>query len=174
MKAGSHGEPQPPHPDAGGNVPGAILGRTAALIRYTTGVVCLAAYALSLAAFVLWVFVTVRAVLQADPRDGKAIIHLLLTSIELLLIVPIPAVIGVVVYQTLGHMADPTRPELERTHQQVNLAKSILVGFLVTVTGTTLLDILITTPSGIDLNIFLAGGLLIVALSAYIWVAGRR
>ncbi len=142
------------------------------LIRYTTGVVCLAAYALSFVAFLAWLYVTVTAVVSAPVEDGKQVIHQLLQSIELLLIVPIPAVIGVVVYQTLIQVADPSNPQLEASHAQVSVAKSLLAGLLVTVTGTTLLDALIL--GNYDLEPFIGGALLIVGLSVYVFVANRR
>jgi len=141
------------------------------VMRWTTGVVCVSAYGLSLVAFLYWAYVTVYAFLTQPVADGKELIHLLLQSIELLLIVPIPAVIGVVVYQTLQQVADPTNPGLEQSHHQVNVAKSLLAGLLVTVTGTTLLDFLILGQY--EIEAFIGGALLMAGLSLYVWVARR-
>ncbi len=141
------------------------------VMRWTTGVVCVSAYGLSLVAFLYWAYVTVYSFLAQPASGGKELIHLLLQSIELLLIVPIPAVIGVVVYQTLQQVADPKNPGLEQSHHQVNVAKSLLAGLLVTVTGTTLLDFLILGQY--ELEAFIGGALLMAGLSLYVWVARR-
>ena len=156
--------------------PGAAMGRwrmggLTRLIRATTGVICLAAYGLSLAAFVAWLLVTARAVMNFPFSSGKDVIHQLLQSIELLLIVPIPSVIGVVVFQTMVQVADPVNPRLEHSHEQVAIAKKLLAGLLVTITGTTLLDLLIV---GIyEPEAFLGGFVLIAGLSLYVWILQR-
>lgn len=141
------------------------------IIQWAVWLIFIASYALSFFALFLWLKTTASFFIFIEDTEAKNIIHGLLISIELLLMVPVPAIIGVVVYQTLSNIADPRNPDLEKTYHEVIIAKHILAGFLVTVTGTTLLDYLISER--IDLTAFICGLVLMIGLNIYIFVSHR-
>ena len=139
------------------------------VIQWVVWTIFIASYALSFFALFLWLKSTASFFFFIEDTDAKNILHGLLISIELLLMVPVPAIIGVVVYQTLSNIADPRNPDLEKSYREVVIAKHILAGFLVTVTGTTLLDYLISER--IDITAFICGLVLMIGLNFYIFVS---
>jgi hypothetical protein len=134
----------------------------------TIWVICISSFALSLLAFVVWLRSLIEFGIEAHSVSTKDVIHKLLVSIELLMLVPMPAVIGVVVYQVLIRISNLSNPDLHASYRQTSLAKNILAGFLITVTGTTLLDYLIV--GDFTWQPFVGGALLMLGLSAFIFV----
>jgi len=151
-----------------------LLLSTHTIMKATLWIVFIGAYALSATAFFHWVVYTYTHVVSSAPSDVKERIHVLLLSIEMLILVPIPAVVGVVSYQTLSQIADPLIPDLQPSEQQVMVAEHLLLGLLVTITGTTMLGELILGDSKIE-N-FIGGALIVASLSIFLVTrhVGRR
>lgn len=138
------------------------------LISATAWVIFVSAYALSAAVFLHWGWFVVDAVLLTTPASPKELIHALLLAIELLILVPAPALVGMVAYKTLVQISQPHEPDLAISEHQLKVAESLLVGLLISVTGMTLLDSLFTDSATLEL--FLCGGLLIAVLAGVMMV----
>ena len=110
------------------------------LISATAWVIFVSAYVLSAAIFLHWGRFVLEEVILAVPESPKDLIHALLLSIELLILVPAPALVGMVAYKTLIDISQPHEPDLAISQHQLKVAESLLVGLLISVTGMTLLD----------------------------------
>lgn len=138
------------------------------LISATAWVIFVSAYALSAVVFLRWGRFVIDEIVLTSPASPKDLIHALLLSIELLILVPAPALVGMVAYKTLVQISHPNEPDLAISEHQLRVAESLLVGLLVSVTGMTLLDSLFTDSA--SLEIFLCGGLLIAVLAVVMYV----
>lgn len=145
---------------------------TALIIRSTVWIVLVSGYAVSVLVFVRWAMYSFGTLLFEQFNDAKALMHTLLLAIELLILVPVPAIVGIVTYRTLMRLADGQSMNLEESKYQVGLAEHLLIGLLVTVTGTTMLDLLIT-EEGTWLG-FGGGAILVVSLSFFLWISKQR
>jgi hypothetical protein len=147
-----------------------IAQSSATLMRATVWLVFLSGYALSALVFVRWAHVSFRTMLTGTFATPKEIIHALLLSIELLILVPVPAIVGIVSYRTLMHLSD-TQNDLQASKNQVQMAEQLLIGLLVTVTGTTMLDVLIIGDG--DLLHYAGGAAIIMSLSLFLYITRR-
>ena len=138
------------------------------VMRSTVWIVFVCGFLVSALVFARWVHYSFFALVFEHFDDPKSLMHTLLLSIELLILVPVPAIIGIVSYQTLSRLGNADAMNLEESKHQVGLAEHLLIGLLVTVTGTTLLDLLIT-GEGSWLS-FGGGAILVACLSLFLWV----
>jgi hypothetical protein len=163
--------PPVPDPDESHILDQPVVAAFATLFHRLTLLVSLVGCILSLWMFVLWVRVSLREFASLKLESTKELIHSLLTSVELLLLVPLPAIIAIVVQKILGNIVGRSSTDLDGIHRQVDEAKAIIAGFLITVTGTTLLDYLITGEAELDL--FIGGALIMAGLSFYIFASKK-
>jgi len=147
-----------------------IAAGSSTLMRATVWLVFISGYALSALVFYRWASLSFTTMLFTDFVEPKEIIHSLLLSIELLILVPVPGIVGIVTYRTLMNLSD-TESDLMEIKAQVQLAEQLLLGLLVTVTGATMLDVLILGEG--TLNHFGGGLAIIIGLAFFYWLSGR-
>ncbi len=88
-----------------------------------------------------------------------------LHAIELLLLTPLPGIAGAVAYHTLRIYLDPEATNRGLAEQQMDLAKRLTLGILVSVAGTRMLIAFLEGNS--DLHMYGSGALLIAAITLY-------
>ena len=139
---------------------------SALLMRATIWIVFISGYALSSVVFYRWFRMSFGSFLFHDFNKPKEIIHALLLSIELLILVPVPAIVGLSAFRLLMHLSDSNEFDQIQTKHQVYLTEQLLIGGLVTVTGTTMMDSLIV---GTGTWVHYGGGLVIIlSLTAFL------
>ncbi len=139
---------------------------SALLMRATIWIVFVSGYALSSVVFYRWFRMSFGEFLFGDFHQPKEIIHVLLLSIELLILVPVPAIVGLSAFRLLMHLSDTNEFDQVQTKKQVYLTEQLLIGGLVTVTGTTMMDSLIV---GTGTWVHYGGGLVIIlSLTAFL------
>jgi hypothetical protein len=136
------------------------------LMHATVWVVFMSGYALSAVVFYRWAEMSFNAFLFTDFQKPKEIIHALLISIELLILMPVPAIVGMSTFRILMHLGDNSEFDQLETKRQVYLTEQLLIGGLVTVTGTTMMDMLIV-GEGSWVH-FAGGAAIILTLSAFL------
>lgn len=97
------------------------------------------------------------------------LLHDLLHSIELLLLVPLPGIVGAVVYKNLGKFVNPAAVERISTEREISMAKRLVLGILVTVAGTRMLDDFL--HGNTSLSLFACGAILIISVALYVAIA---
>ena len=142
------------------------------LISATAWVIFVSAYALSGAIFLHWGRFVFAEVVLVTPVSPKELIHSLLLSIEMLILVPAPALVGMVAYKTLIDISQPHQQDLAISEHQLKVAESLLAGLLISVTGMTLLDSIFT--ESVNLELFLCGSLLMAVLAGVLVVYKNR
>jgi hypothetical protein len=141
------------------------------LMHATVWVVFIAGYALSAVVFYRWTEMSFAAFLFSDFKKPKEIIHALLISIELLILMPVPAIVGTSTFRILMHLGDTREFDQLETKRQIYLTEQLLIGGLVTVTGTTMMDLLIVGEG--DWIHFAGGAAIILTLSAFLKLTGH-
>jgi hypothetical protein len=99
----------------------------------------------------------------------EELLHGLLHSIELLLLVPLPGIVGAVVYKNLGKFLNPAAVERVSAEREMSMAKRLVLGILVTVAGTRMLDDFLHGTS--SLTLFACGAILIISVALYVAIA---
>ena len=127
---------------------------------------------LSLIIFALGVYGFGRFLYLGKWQDPENVIHGLLQATEMLLLVPVPVVIGVIVYDLLLDISDSENIELSKGEHSYGIAKVFLVGIIITLTGTGMLDLLITGKG--TWESYLGGSGIILSLSAYIFSMHKK
>ena len=150
---------------------GKIHGSVLAFLKRSAWLILLYSQLLSIIIFLLGAYGFIQFLIQGKWQDSKYIIHGLLQATEMLLLVPVPVVIGVIVYDLLIDLATPEKIEIGKGEQSYSIAKIFLVGIIITLTGTGMLDLLITSEGTWEM--FLGGFFIITSLSAYIYVTRR-
>jgi hypothetical protein len=129
-----------------------------------------------------------------EPEFGEfeSLIHHLLHGIELLLLIPLPVIVGLVVYKNLGSFTLFSVPRLgknekkkeqpekkkspysryEISEREMGMAKRLMLGILSTVAATRMLDDFLHGRT--DLRIYISGAIIIIAVAIYIAVALRE
>jgi len=145
------------------------------LLEHSAWIVLVYGQLLGLFVFVLGAYGFGRFIIQRKWQDPQQIIHGLLQAIEMLLLVPVPVVIGAIVHELLIDMAHPEQNEISKGQTSYSIAKVFLVGIIITLTGTALLDLIVTDGGdGGSLELLLGGSALVLSLSAYVWVTQRQ
>lgn len=141
------------------------------MMHATVWVVFISGYALSAVVFYRWAEMSFASFLFSDFQAPKEIIHSLLISIELLILMPVPAIVGMSTFRILMHLGDASEFDQMETKRQVYLTEQLLIGGLVTVTGTTMMDMLIVGKG--DWVHFAGGAAIILTLSAFLKLTGH-
>lgn len=141
------------------------------LMHATVWIVFISGYALSAVVFYRWAEMSFTSFLFSDFQAPKEIIHSLLISIELLILMPVPAIVGMSTFRILMHLGDASEFDQMETKRQVYLTEQLLIGGLVTVTGTTMMDMLIVGKG--DWVHFTGGAAIILTLSAFLKLTGH-
>ncbi len=95
----------------------------------------------------------------------RDLLSALLHSIELLLLVSLPGIMGIVAYRTLRFYVNPIAKQRPSIETEFDMAKRLVLGTLVSVAGTRMLIQLL--EGNMELNLYISGGLLIVSLTFY-------
>lgn len=109
-----------------------------------------------------FIYVHVFHITHEAFRD---LLSALLHSIELLLLVPLPGIVGIVAYRTLRLYVNPIATQRPSIETELEMAKRLVLGTLVSVAGTRMLIQLL--EGKMELNLYISGGLLIVSLTFY-------
>ena len=109
-----------------------------------------------------FIYVHVFHITHEAFRD---LLSALLHSIELLLLVPLPSIVGIVAYRNLRLYVNPVAKQRPSIETELEMAKRLVVGTLVSVAGTRMLIQLL--EGKMELNLYISGGLLIVSLTFY-------
>lgn len=140
------------------------------LMRATVWVVFISGYALSAIVFYRWAQMSFGQFLFGSFDEKKSILHPLLVSIELLILMPVPAIIGLSTFRIFLNLGETNEFDQFKTKEQVYLTEQLLIGGLVTVTGTTLLDVLIRDASWVQ---FGGGMAIILSLCFFLRFSGH-
>jgi len=95
----------------------------------------------------------------------RELLSALLHSIELLLLVPRPGIIGIVAYRNLRIYVNPAAKQRLSIAAEREMVKRFLLGTLVAVAGTRMLVQLLEDKA--ELNFYISGSLLIMSLTFY-------
>jgi hypothetical protein len=137
-------------------------------LRWVGNTVLLYAHALGLFAFGFGVYNFAVFLGNGSWRDGAKIQHAVLQAIESLLLVPVPIVIGFIVQQLLTSMAEPEAVEFSQKERSYSIAKQFLVGIIITLSGTALLDGIVSGDASWEL--LFGGAAVILSLSVFVFV----
>lgn len=124
---------------------------------------------------VLWFRFVYNTLLTMGNKDFPELIHHLLHSIELLFLIPLPAIVGKVVYVSTGKYLKfgiPDGPFKFSPEEDISMAKRLVLGILVTVAGTRMLDDFLHGTN--DLYFYGAGAILIISMALYVAIALRE
>ncbi len=117
-----------------------------------------------------FIYVHVFRITHEEFRD---LLSALLHSIELLLLIPLPGIVGIVAYRNLRLYVNPIAKQRPSIETEFEMAKRLVLGTLVSVAGTRMLIQLL--EGNIELNLYINGGLLIVSLTFFTVLAlGKR
>ena len=106
---------------------------------------------------------------ESFPELLSALLH----SIELLLLIPLPGIVGIVAYRNLRLYLNPIARHRPSIETELEMAKRLVLGTLVSVAGTRMLVQLLEQK--MELNLYISGGLLIVSLTFFTVLAlGKR
>jgi hypothetical protein len=109
-----------------------------------------------------FIYVHVFHITHEAFRD---LLSALLHSTELLLLVPLPGIVGIVAYRNLRLYVNPIAKQRTSVETELEMAKRLVLGTLVSVAGTRMLIQLL--EGNIELNLYINGGLLIVSLTFF-------
>ena len=98
---------------------------------------------------------------ESFPELLSALLH----SIELLLLIPLPGIVGIVAYRNLRLYINPIAKQRQSIETELEMAKRLVLGTLVSVAGTRMLVQLLEQK--MELNLYISGGLLIVSLTFF-------
>jgi len=126
------------------------------------------AHILALFVFCVGVYHFGRFLYGGDWQNPQKLVHGLLQAIELLLLVPVPIVIGIIVSDLLLDMAHPEEIEFSKGERSYSIAKVFLVGIIITLAGTALLDLIISGNA--DWEALMGGAAVVLSLSVYVFV----
>jgi hypothetical protein len=115
-----------------------------------------------------WAEVTAGYVLSLSHLEPQALISGLLHIAELLLLIPLPGIVGSVAFRNVRAFSDPKAQERDSAEQEIALAKRLILGILVTVTGTRMLIEFLEGHH--DWHIYVNGAVLTLTVAAYIYV----
>lgn len=102
----------------------------------------------------------------ASERSLPDFRSVVLNSIELLLIIPLPGIVGRVVYQTFGRFMNRENEPSRLNERELVVAKKLLLGSIVAVSATHMLDLALTETG--DVWKYVPGALLIVAIGMFV------
>lgn len=106
---------------------------------------------------------------ESFPELLSALLHL----IELLLLIPLPRIVGIVAYRNLRLYINPIARQRQSIETELEMAKRLVLGTLASVAGTRMLIQLLEKMT--ELNLYISGGLLIVSLTFFTGLAlGKR
>ena len=140
------------------------------VMRATVWLIFISGYALSAIVFYRWAQMSFGQFLFENFDEKKSILHPLLVSIELLILMPVPAIIGLATFRIFLHLGETNEFDQVQTKEQVYLTEQLLIGGLFTVTGTTLLDVLIRDASWVQ---FGGGMAIILSLCFFLRFSGH-
>ena len=106
-----------------------------------------------------------RHVFHITHEAFRDLLSALLHSIELLLLIPLPGIVGIVAYRNLRLYVNPIAKQRPSIETELEMAKRLVLGTLVSVAGTRMLIQLLEEKT--ELNLYISGGLLIVSLTFY-------
>ncbi len=135
-------------------------------------IVLIAGYALSAWMAGMWAMYVWNNVIWYDEFAFETVVYELLRSVEILLLMPLPAVAATVTFRHITKFSDPHTDEQKLTEQEMTMAKRFLLGILATVAGTTMLGELLKGDDR-DILYFASGALLILTVTLFIYVAQR-
>jgi hypothetical protein len=95
----------------------------------------------------------------------RELLSALLHSIELLLLIPLPGIVGIVAYRNLRIYVNPVARQRVSIEAEREMAKRLVLGTLVAVAGTRMLIQLLEEKA--ELNLYISGTLLIASLTLY-------
>ena len=98
---------------------------------------------------------------ESFPELLSALLH----SIELLLLIPLPGIVGIVAYRNLRLYINPIAKQRQSIETELEMAKRLVLGTLASVAGTRMLVQLLEEKT--ELNLYISGGLLIVSLTFF-------
>jgi hypothetical protein len=98
---------------------------------------------------------------ESFPELLSALLH----SIELLLLIPLPGIVGIVAYRNLRLYLNPIARQRPSIETELEMAKRLVLGTLVSVAGTRMLVQLLEEK--MELNLYISGGLLILSLTFF-------
>lgn len=104
-------------------------------------------------------------VFQITHEAFRDLLSALLHSTELLLLVPLPGIVGIVAYRNLRLYVNPIAKQRPSVETELEMAKRLVLGTLVSVAGTRMLIQLL--EGNMELNLYISGGLLILSLTFY-------
>ncbi len=141
------------------------------LLERSAQIILIYAYLLGALTFVLGIYDFGRFLLQSEWRDSQKLVHGLLQATEMLLLVPVPIVIGVIVYDLVLDLAHRDETEISKGKRSYSIAKTFLVGIIITLSGTAMLDLIVTGRA--TLEVLLGGAAMVLSLSAYVFVTNK-
>lgn len=143
-----------------------VTSSSSVLMRATVWVVFIGGYLLSAVIFFHWFKMSFSVFLFGDFQKPKEIIHSLLLSIEVLILTPVPAIVGLSAFRVLMHLSEINEFDHIETTFHIHTTEQMLINGLVTVTGTTMIDLLIMeTGSWVH---FFGGTIIILSLTAFL------
>lgn len=83
-----------------------------------------------------WVHVSLQYVQSLSTIEFQALVSGLLHTAELLLLIPLPGIVGSAAFRNIRAYSDPNAQERDSAETDIALAKRLILGILVTVTGT--------------------------------------
>ena len=148
-----------------------VTSSSSVVMRATVWIVFIGGYLLSAVIFFHWFKMSFGAFLFGDFQKPKEIIHALLLSIELLILTPVPAIVGLSAFRVLMHLSEINEFDHIETTFHIHTTEQMLINGLVTVTGTTMIDLLIM-GTGTWVH-FCGGTVIILSLTAFLKLGGH-
>lgn len=143
-----------------------VTSSSSVLMRATVWIVFITGFLLSGVVFLHWLKMSFGAFLFGDFEKPKEIIHALLLSIEVLILTPVPAIVGLAAFRILMHLSEVNEFDHLETTFHIHATEQMLINGLVTVTGTTMIDLLIM-EAGSWVH-YCGGTVIILSLTAFL------
>jgi hypothetical protein len=148
-----------------------VTSSSSVLMRATVWIVFIAGYLLSAVIFFHWFKMSFGSFLFGDFQKPKEIIHALLLSIEVLILTPVPAIVGLSAFRVLMHLSEVNEFDHIETTFHIHTTEQMLINGLVTVTGTSMIDLLVM-EAGTWVH-FCGGTVIILSLTAFLKFSGH-
>ncbi len=116
-----------------------------------------------------WGYYLWTNLILSNPHEFEVLLHNFLHGIELLLLVPLPGIVATVVYQSLGIFTNPAAEARESVEKYMAMAKRLVLGILVAVAATRMLDEFLQGEGAITR--YACGGVLILSVAIFVAIA---
>jgi hypothetical protein len=109
---------------------------------------------------------------HTSSTDIRPLLSHLLHTIELLILIPLPGIVGVIAYRNLAAFAYPSSGAPLHVENEIALAKRLIMGLLAAVAGTRMLVEFL--DGNADIMRYASGAILIGAVTLFITFALPR